>query len=64
MIAARVAAQLSTDETLEVHRQRGGLGELRVSVDGVDVVDTSRLLYPTPTSVVEKVRAHLAATRS
>jgi hypothetical protein len=64
MIAARVAAQLSTDETLEVHRHRGGLGELRVSVDGTDVVDTPRLLYPTPSWVVEKVRVHLAAPRS
>jgi hypothetical protein len=57
-----VAAQLATDPTLSVHRQKGGLGELRVVVDGKDVVDTHRLLYPTPAAVVQKVRAYLAAS--
>ena len=60
MIAARVAAELATDLTLDVHRQTGGLGELRVQVDGTDVVDTNRLWYPTPTSVVARVNAWLA----
>ena len=55
-----MAARLSQDENLDVHRQKGGLGELRVSVDGTDVVDTNRLLYPTPGSVVERVRAFVA----
>ena len=55
-----MAAQLSQDESLEVHRQRGGLGELRVSVDGTDVVETNRLWYPTPGSVAERVRAYVA----
>jgi hypothetical protein len=55
-----VAAQLATDEQLDVHRHRGGLGELRVVIDGHDVVDSSRFMYPTPTSVVRKVRAYLA----
>jgi len=59
MIAARVAAQLEGDATLDVRKVKGGLGELRVTVDGTDVVDTNRLWYPTPTSVVERVRAHL-----
>ena len=59
MIAARVAAELSADPSLEVHRQTGGLGELRVQVDGTDVVDTNRLWYPSPTSVVERVHAYL-----
>jgi hypothetical protein len=54
-----VAAQLATDESLDVTRHRGGLGELRVVVDGIDVVDSSRLWYPTPTSVVERVRGWL-----
>ena len=58
-IAARVAARLAADPGLEVHRQKGGLGELRVSVDGQDVVDTSRLWYPPPGSVVAQVRRHL-----
>ena len=56
-----MAATLSEDATLSVHRHKGGLGELRVDVDGATVVDTNRLWYPTPTSVVEKVREHLAA---
>jgi hypothetical protein len=54
-----VAAQLAADTRLEVRRRKGGLGELRVVVDGTDVVDTSWLLYPSPSSVVERVRAHL-----
>jgi hypothetical protein len=54
-----VAAQLAADATLEVRRLKGGLGELRVAVDGADIVDTSRLWYPTPSSIVERVRAYL-----
>lgn len=61
MLAARVAARLAEDGTLAVTREKGGLGELRVDVDGTTVVDTNRLLYPTPSSVVEKVRAHLTS---
>jgi hypothetical protein len=61
MIAARVAAQLQKDSTLEVQRVKGGLGELRVVVDGIDIVKTNPVWYPTPTSVVEKVRAHLGS---
>ena len=40
-------------------RHKGGLGELRVAVDGRDVVDSNRLWYPSPRSVVDRVRAHL-----
>ena len=54
-----MAAQLGADESLDVRRHRGGLGELRVAVDGTDVVDTSRLWYPTPASVTARVRAYL-----
>lgn len=61
MIGARVAAQLSADAGLIVRQQKGGLGELRVEVDGVGVVDTNRLWYSTPTSVVDRVRAYLRA---
>lgn len=63
MIAARVAAELSADPSLDVHRTTGGLGELRVQVDGEDVVDTHRLWYPTPASVVERLRAFLDRPR-
>jgi hypothetical protein len=57
-----VAAQLSEDNQLDVHRQRGGLGELRVVIDGHDVVDSNRFFYPTPTAVVRKVQAYLATS--
>ena len=63
MIAARVAAELSADPTLDVHRQTGGLGELRVQVDGANVVDTNRLWYPWPASVIERVHAYLGGSR-
>jgi hypothetical protein len=59
-----VEAQLSSDPDLKVQRKSGGLGELRVEVDGTDVVDTNLLLYPTPTSVAKKVRDYLAASKS
>jgi hypothetical protein len=54
-----VAAQLAGDPALQVVRRKGRLGELRVSVDGTDVVQTNMLWYPTPASVVARVRAHL-----
>ncbi len=59
MIAARVAAQLTPDATLCVRREKGGFGELRVAIDGVDVVDSNRFWYPTPSSVVSKVHSYL-----
>ncbi|HEU5163299.1 MAG TPA: hypothetical protein VFV54_09165 [Thermoanaerobaculia bacterium] len=63
MIAARVAAALELDPTLSVRRASGGLGEVRVSVDGVDAVDSNRFLYPRPSTILAKVRAHLATLR-
>ncbi|HSJ13599.1 MAG TPA: hypothetical protein VK939_04235 [Longimicrobiales bacterium] len=56
-----MAAQLAADPSLDVHRRKGKFGELRVAVDGSDVVDT--LLYPMPASVVAKVRAYLKEPR-
>ncbi len=47
-MAARVAAQLSKENDLEVRTARGGLGEFSVSLDGQKVIDTNRLWYPTP----------------
>ena len=55
-----MAAQLGKDSTLDVSRMRGRLGELRVVVDGIEVVNAGVLGYPTPGSVLKKVRAHLA----
>jgi hypothetical protein len=60
LIASRVAARLSKNTQLHVQRKKGSLGELRVSVDGVDVVDSSVFAYPTPSSVIKRVESHLA----
>jgi hypothetical protein len=54
-----VAAQLAKEPGVEVSRTKGHLGELRVAVDGKDVVETSPLWYPTPSSVVERIRTYL-----
>jgi len=54
-----VAAALRRDPELEVETVRGGLGELRVSVGGQDLVTTNRLLYARPSRVVDQVRARL-----
>ena len=44
---------------VEVETQRGGLGELSVSIDDRKVFDTNRFWYPTPGGVLKKVRAAL-----
>lgn len=59
MIAARVAADLSRDSNVAVEMVKGGLGELRVDVNEQRVFTGNRLLYPTPGSVIKKVRAAL-----
>ncbi|MGI8918911.1 MAG: hypothetical protein ACR2H6_09945 [Pyrinomonadaceae bacterium] len=59
MIAARVAADLEHLPDVEVQTKKGGLGELSVDLDGKRAFTGSRIWYPTPTSVVEKVRAVL-----
>jgi len=58
-IAASVAAQLSGDPNLSVTRKEGSFGELRISVDGKDVVESNPLWYPRPSSVIAKVKAYL-----
>ena len=58
-MAARVAAELSGPET-RVETIRGGLGELRVAVDGRDIYKANRLLYPRLSTVVNAVRSSLA----
>jgi hypothetical protein len=52
-----VAAQLEDDARLDVTRQRGRLGELTVQVDDARVVDSH--WYPSPSSIVERVKAHV-----
>jgi len=58
-MAARVAAELSKENNLEVQTTKGGFGEFSVSIDGEKVIDTNRLWYPTPSKVVTKTRALL-----
>jgi hypothetical protein len=53
-----VAAELEGPGT-RVERIRGGLGELRVTVDGQEVYRGNRLLYPRTKTVLAAVRAHL-----
>lgn len=59
-----MAAQLGTDKSLDVKREKGSLGELRVLVDDVEVVDYNPLRYPSPSTVTARVREHLASTAS
>lgn len=59
MIAARVASELSDMNDVEVETVRGGLGELSVYIDDQKVVDTNRLWYPRPSTLVKSVRALL-----
>ncbi len=58
-MAARVAEELKAENGVEVETVKGGLGEFSVHLGGRKIVETSRLWYPTPRKVVEKVRAHL-----
>jgi hypothetical protein len=58
-MASSVAAKLKQEGNLQVEMERGGLGEFSVTVDGEKVVNTNRLLYPRPSSVIKKVRTAL-----
>lgn len=53
-----MAAELEGPDT-RVEKIKGGLGELRVTVDGQDVYKGNRLLYPRPKTVLAAVRARL-----
>ena len=63
MIAARVVAELQNEQDVKVDMVKGGLGELSVAFDGKKVYSANRLLYPTPTSVLKKVRSALEDKR-
>jgi hypothetical protein len=54
-----VAAELQKESGVEVELRRGGLGELRVEVDGIEVYRTNPLWYPPVGSVLKKVRGSL-----
>ena len=55
-----MAAQLSKEDDVEVETRKGGLGEFSVSLDGQKLIDTNRFWYPSPRTVVAKVRKGLA----
>lgn len=59
-MASRVAAELRKETDADVTLVRGGLGELSVYIDDRKVIDTNRLWYPTPSSVVRRIKALLA----
>ena len=54
-----MADNLKKEPELRLETVNGGLGELSVSIDGVKVFEGNRLWYPTPTSIIQKVRAAL-----
>jgi uncharacterized protein (DUF427 family) len=63
-MASSVAAKLRQEDDVQVEMVKGGLGEFSITVDDREVVNTNRLWYPNPTSVVKKVRTALAANES
>jgi hypothetical protein len=54
-----VAEQLKAGSDVEVEVVKGGLLELSVGIDGEKVIDTNRLWYPLPSSLVRKAREFL-----
>jgi hypothetical protein len=59
-MAASVAAKLRKEADLQVETVRGGLGEFTVYIDDREAITTSRLWYPNPVKVLNKIRALLA----
>jgi len=55
-IAARAAAEMKK-EGAEVTLERGGVGELTITVDGREIVRAKRFWYPNPWSVMRRVRS-------
>lgn len=54
-----MAAQLGRNPDYRVELVPGGIGELRVSVDGRDVARTRRWWFATPADLVARVRARM-----
>ena len=54
-----MAEQLRKEKDLEVEVVKGGLLELSVEIDDEKVVETNRLWYPLPSSLVKKTREFL-----
>ncbi len=55
-----MAAELRKEAEVQVELVEASLGEFNVSVDDRKVVETSRLWYPRPGKVIDRVRASLA----
>ncbi|HET8670008.1 MAG TPA: hypothetical protein VFM05_05100 [Candidatus Saccharimonadales bacterium] len=52
------------ENDVEVEVVKGGLLELSVEVDGEKVVETNRLWYPLPSSLVKRTREFLTKTEN
>ena len=55
-----MAAALRSDGDLDVSVVKGSLLELSVYIDDRKVIDTNRLLYPRPSTLVRQTRELLA----
>jgi hypothetical protein len=60
LIATRVAAQLRKEKDVEVEVVKGRLLELSVDIDGKKIIETSRLAYPLPGTLVRRTREFLS----
>jgi len=58
-----VAEQLKKEQDVEVEVVKGGLLELSVDIDGQKVIETNRLWYPLPGSLVKRTRECLLKKR-
>ena len=59
VIASRVAAKLRERQDVRVDILNGGLGELRVDVDGQPVYQAPRYWYPRPAKILKAITAKL-----
>ena len=57
-----MAADLKKEDDLTIDLVKGGLGELSVRLDDRDIYKGNPLWYPTPASVIKKVRAAIFET--
>jgi hypothetical protein len=55
-----VAEELKKAQDVEVEVVKGGLLELSVGIDGQKLIETNRLWYPLPSSLVRRTRELLA----
>jgi hypothetical protein len=51
-----VAEELRKDSEIQVEVVKGDLLELSVGIDGQKVIETNRLWYPLPSSLVRRTR--------